>query len=131
MVHSSPPSKPDPTQRVTKYFVAWKELKSDSLTELFAEDIHYVIRNKNVVIVGIHALRQYWERNAERQENLRLFWSIESLAIRHAGVRFTAYFHDTHEQLEMAITGRMEFYFDKEDKIVYFSECYQKLINSL
>jgi len=113
------------SQRIEKYFVAWKEYDIYLLKEIFSQSAKYVIRGKKVYN-GIDEIIGYWEKNKRRQKNIQLHWKIVNSSSRCEVVEFGAYFWDMDSRVSTKINGQIIFKYDCNNQIICLTEAYKK-----
>ena len=111
--------------RPEAYFLAWKNFDTILLGNIFSTSAKYIIRGKRIY-TGIEEIKKYWERNKNRQRNLKLHWHIVKTSSRCDVVNFSAYFFDIEENVYTKINGQIIFIYDANDKIIKLTEAYKK-----
>jgi hypothetical protein len=115
-----------PKRAVDSYFRAWQTHSVSDLQGVFSEEAKYEIIPIDKTLVRLKEIREYWSRNRERQRDLSVEWSIESLSGRLALSSFVAKFYDIEECESQIISGRIVFVLSRDWKIAYLSEIYDK-----
>lgn len=111
--------------RCNSYFIAWESYDLILLKNIFDKRAKYIVRRKKV-LDGIEAIVNYWRRNADRQENLKVVWQLLNSGRNHEIVHFSAVFYDNEERLLNIIDGQIIFKYSKTGKIIKLSETYSK-----
>lgn len=115
-----------PVETVSKYFLAWQDHNLSLLRQIFDSNAQYTIVSKNLVFNGIEEICKYWQRNKERQQNLRVIWWILNVEESSVRCKFIATFYDNQEQQQQEISGLITYRLGREGIIISLSETYQK-----
>lgn len=111
--------------RCNSYFEAWENYDLILLKNIFDRKAKYIVRRKKVYD-GIEAIVNYWKRNADRQEDLKIIWQLLDTGRNHERVHFSAAFYDNEECLFNIIDGQIIFKYSKTGRIIKLSETYSK-----
>jgi ketosteroid isomerase-like protein len=110
------------------YFQSWKTHDLDLLTRIFTPDADYIVSPRNTVYRGIHEIERYWRRNAKRQSDLIISYTILSNTEHEVQCFFETLLHDTEEHQKQKITGNIRFLLDAQACITQLSETYDKTV---
>lgn len=113
---------------VGNYFQVWKDLNVNGISRIFSSDARYEIRNKQKIYKGIEAIEGYWCRNARRQVNPEIRWSLSNETDLDVRAFFSATFYDSEERQIQLIEGAIDFSFNSKDQISILSETYKKSV---
>ena len=113
---------------IEEYFRIWKTYDLLGIIQLFDDNARYEINSIQKILNGIDEICEYWKRNAQRQEELELFWDILSMEKSYVKVYFIANFYDNEEKEYQKIKGNIKFHLnDHNNKIILLSEFYRKI----
>jgi hypothetical protein len=111
-----------------EYFRAWRNLDPNAIQDLFSADATYEIRNRSILLSGNEKIVGYWQRNASRQQGLRITWNAAAIHPMHADAEFCAIFFDTEEMEQQRVEGILTIVLNAAFKIQLLTEVYRKLV---
>jgi hypothetical protein len=115
---------------IERYFKCWRDHDVAGLRNIFNPDARYEIEGKGV-FAGITQIENYWQRNSERQKQVRVSHQRLSLDALTEQVYFLASFYDGEEKQWQSVGGVIEFVFTEDiQRIRSLSERYLKEIIS-
>lgn len=127
-----------------QYFAAWQSHDTSALSRIFTLDADYDIRPRERVLHGLAEIEAYWRRNAARQANLRVHWTLlaekattgstnqadgSKKSVEHSGqlgAYFSADFFDREEQEQQRVTGELYITIASDGRISRLWETYEK-----
>lgn len=111
-----------------KYFTSWRTHNWEMLESITDPKISYEIRSKPTMN-GHGDLQKYWERNAERQDQLTVQSHFLGAGPDWSSYCFHSRFYNTQKQQIQTVFGHIVFCFSNEGKISRLVESYTKFLD--
>jgi len=112
---------------VAAYFEAWRSRSTEQVQQIFSDNAEYLIKvDGKKSYLGIDEIKQYWRKNAERQQDLTLDYQIIESRAHDILIVFFANFTDVDERQRQLVNGAisMEISTFEPKKICRLTEWY-------
>lgn len=111
-----------------KYFTSWRTHNWSMLERITEPEISYEIRSKRT-LQGHRELEEYWQRNAERQDQLTVNRHFLGAGPNWSSYCFHSRFYNTVKQEIQTVFGHIVFSFSDDGKISRLVETYTKFVD--